>query len=1155
MSDTPSVRFKDGTAVVVQDPAMGNVKLATWFAQILPTAGYTVTIANLDHLTDKKWWDTTRPEVVVLPNGRRLPVASATYLVDHLRNRGRLIVFGVPLFEEALYKITQPTTRWKTAREIESERRSRRPQFFLFPNVKEAELAHWRYFASHPDALGSWKLEPVKGSGAENIPPPARTAFRADVLLKGWGVFSRSFTETPFPPHHTLTIFWAKATQSVRYLMVEWREKDGSRWFAHIPVSEQWRLVVLTPEDFQFRPDSPTRGKRGQPGDSLRLSDVEGLVFGLEWVTEPGFHTFWVAGIGTAPDPYHGILKPFTPPVIEGLSPNYKLYPVNDIWADQKHFELGPIGWPRLASTVASTWIKPKNPVPAVCIIPRYWDSLFVDRNRRMVSLTGHPSNIWMWVMISDDSHFPTTWWLVIGLTEETFWMLNKDIFANAFQSLLPQLRSGVFFLSGGPEEFTYPVGTNIRAGAVIVNTTSEDKLVHISFTAETDPQKGLPPAHHQSTGSNITVKKFSRFVLHPIEMTLPSGDYHLSVNLRPARPEHPIGFDYLGASVTVKEPSAPKSDDRITVQDGHFVFKGKRWFAFGVNYWPRSVAGQEPSEYWVHWLDPANYEPTTVTQDLVLLRSIGFNCVSVQYTNPRQSKALRDFLQRCATYDIKVNLFIAGAHPLYFQPDLVRQLIEAADLPNQPALFAYDIAWEPRWGNYEERRRHDSQWREWIGENYGSVTAAESDWSYQLPRDKDGQPTVPKDEHLTQDGPWRVMTAAYRRFLDDFISRQYRRVCQFIRRLDPHHLIGARTGYGGGPFGAEAAIPFDLTAGAKHLDFISPEGWNLAWHGMQSKDEFERATFIPAYARWAGKGKPVLFAEFGLTLRIGPFSLDWYQDHDRLNAQAQLYQAMYELVKKTDCDGALAWWFPGGYRIDEKSDFGIVDPSGRLRPAALVAQKWSPTFLALPLNPPVQAEEIIIDREENARGPMALYLKWGSAAAEIARQKKRLIVKTRASGLTSDHYIDLAIGNTPWQPGKPPKFVNGEINFVRISYDGKNWQEVQRDETVLKPPPNGSTYAYLQIQVGNTGEVTWLPPSQCKDPERGIQLMVEWGSERFLIPITEPVAPFEDLNVTTPPMPLSSIQEGAIPLHLRLTWRRAGFGERFKTRLKFSGS
>jgi hypothetical protein len=209
---------------------------------------------------------------------------------------------------------------------------------------------------------------------------------------------------------------------------------------------------------------------------------------------------------------------------------------------------------------------------------------------------------------------------------------------------------------------------------------------------------------------------------------------------------------------------------------------------------------------------------------------------------------------------------------------------------------------------------------------------------------------------HLLNDGEWRVMAAAYRRFLDDFISRKYREVCRLIRQLDPHHLIGARTGYGGGPFGAEGAFPFDHTAGAKHLDFVSPEGWNLGWLGQADATQFARATFITAYARWAGKGKPVFWAEFGLTLRHGAFSLDWYSDEERLKAQAQLYDAMYRLIEISDADGAMGWWFPGGYRVDERSDFGIVNPDGTLRPAAEVAKRWSATLTNLASRPSSRA-------------------------------------------------------------------------------------------------------------------------------------------------------------------------------------------------------
>ncbi len=408
----------------------------------------------------------------------------------------------------------------------------------------------------------------------------------------------------------------------------------------------------------------------------------------------------------------------------------------------------------------------------------------------------------------------------------------------------------------------------------------------------------------------------------------------------------------------------------------------------------------------------------------------------------------------------------------------------------------------------------------------------------------------MPKDEHLLNDGEWRIMAAAYRRFLDDFISRKYREVVRFIRRLDPHHLIGARTGYGGGPFGAESAFPFDHTAGAKHLDFVSPEGWNLGWLGQASEEQFARAAFITAYARWAGKGKPVFWAEFGLTLRHGAFSLDWYDGGERLQAQAKLYEAIYRLVQVSDADGAMAWWFPGGYRVDERSDFGIVNPDGTLRPAAEVAKKWSTILTNLPLEPVPSPQSLIpirIDRDENARGPMALWLKHGDEVAELVQQGKRIISVTDGTGKTSDDFLDVAVGNTLWQPGKPPKFLNGEINAVWVSADSKTWQEVRNGQTVNIGSLSDGRSLCLRLELGNTGEVAWLPPSECKNRERGIVVRVSVdGSDVVEVPIPKRVEPFADVVVDGIIVPLPK-SDRLVRLTVRLYWRGAPFGERWQ--------
>ncbi|MFA0731819.1 MAG: hypothetical protein BKPUNTRY_001359 [Candidatus Fervidibacter sp.] len=1136
-------------AVVVRDGAMGNTKLATQLAVELRKQGVQAELVTFNEIVDPNWWQQTKSGIVVLPNAKRLPAEAKEPLLDFLRQGGKLITFGAPMFAEPMFKAGR---EWVSRQEIEELRKRIEPQKFLFERLDENEPRRWQHHASHPDVPDRLSLKPIRDLRV------ARHALRMDFDLKGWSIFTRTFDQSPFPQGHTLTCFWAKGAPQTKSLLVEWREADGTRWFTHVPLTTEWRLIVLAPKDFVFRADSPTRGKRGFAGDRFNPQNARMLVLGMEAPMPQGNHTIWVAGIGTAPDPFGDVVIDFAPPVLEALSPAYKLYPLRRDEGRRARDEVkreSEVPAEPESSAVVRQEIRP--PKDAVAPIPRWRGLGFTngERTMRWMPLTviaddeGVERGALAWLVRSSLLPYPNASWLVFGSADETFWLQNWRLVQNALQQAVTQWRNGVWMLEAGTDRFTAYVGEQTKLGAVIVND-AEAKEGSVRFAVVRNGKVVHEWSEKVKVGERSSVTVVGELP------QLPAGKFTFVAQLLLDGQV----IDELRHEFVVAERPKVTEEDKIIVKDGHFVIRvprpaspvpeERRWFAFGVNFWLRYVAGKEPTDYYRHWLDPTNYDPELVEQDLQILRKMGMNCVSIQYTDLRQAMPLRDFLRRCHEHGIKVNLFIASAHPLHFQPDLVRQLIEAADLANQPAMFAYDIAWEPRWGNYDERRRHDAEWREWLIEQYGSVENAERDWNFQLPRDENGNPTVPKDEHLLNDGEWRVMAAAYRRFLDDFISRKYRQVCRLIRQLDPNHLIGARTGFGGGPFGAEGAFPFDHTAGAKHLDFLSPEGWNLGWLGKADGTQFARATFITAYARWAGKGKPVFWAEFGLTLRHGEFSLDWYDDTERLQAQAQLYDAIYRLIEISDADGAMAWWFPGGYRVDERSDFGIVNPDGTLRPAAEVARRWSAILTRLSLKPVPSPQSLIpirIDRDENARGPMALWLRHGDEVAKLVREGKRVVLVTDGTGKTSDDCPEVAVGNTHWSPGKPPKFLNGEINAVWVSIDGQNWQEIAPAILSAQLPTvhlPRTDRLFLRVELGNTGEAAWLPPNYCQVKERGIVLRISVeGGETVEVPIPRRVEPFTDVVLDKIAVPLPKTDK-PVAVTLRFYWRNSPFGE-----------
>jgi len=276
-------------ASVVRDSSMGNLRLSEWLADSLKKLNISVSYVSLDELSNSNWWRKLDSGLLVLPNGRRMPAVAKEGLLEFLRCGGKIIVFGVPLFEEALFRVDGT---WMTASEIEARRERTKPQRFLFERLSEDELKLWQHGSSHPDVSDRLSIE----RSALRVDGLEVDALRIDLELKGWGIFSRSFGASPFGEDHSLTCFWAKGAPQTKSMLVEWREADGSRWYAHVPLSTDWKLIVLSPLDFTYRADSPTGKKRGYAGDSLNVKNARTLVIGMEGPMPLGKHTILVAG-------------------------------------------------------------------------------------------------------------------------------------------------------------------------------------------------------------------------------------------------------------------------------------------------------------------------------------------------------------------------------------------------------------------------------------------------------------------------------------------------------------------------------------------------------------------------------------------------------------------------------------------------------------------------------------------------------------------------------------------------------------------------------------------------------------------------------------------------------------------------------------------
>ena len=319
---------------------------------------------------------------------------------------------------------------------------------------------------------------------------------------------------------------------------------------------------------------------------------------------------------------------------------------------------------------------------------------------------------------------------------------------------------------------------------------------------------------------------------------------------------------------------------------------------------------------------------------------------------------------------------------------------------------------------------------------------------------------------------------AAYRRFASDYVSRRYGYIKRFLRDAGCRQLLGARSGYGGsGNPWSETYLPFDLGAGAVHLDYIGPEAWGLSG----SSQRFLSAGFITAYARGMSDGKPVAWMEYGRSVGATPSPID-------LSHQAEVYRQTLAMIENSRAAAAFVWWYPGGYRVEEKSDYGWVHPDGTLRPAGEELQRFvhSRRFASI-RQASWKGQET--EAEDGARSLSSLWKRHApSFNAAIARDQMEEIRPFGFGRMTTDMPLLTPGGGAHSNPA-PWACANAE--WGRIASRGKTLERQPGAEVVahLKDP--------LELELINTGAARWRASEtgvrgsvwiHAEHPQRGVQ-------------------------------------------------------------------
>ena len=1099
-----------GTVAILRDEAGTSAEaLATAFAE----AGFGATVVPWEQMEGALPWD--QLDLLVFADARTLPTGARDRLMEALHCGGKVMCIGAPALSEL--RASGPGgwhTQGQWARSYYEALEHR-------PIVLGA--GSWERAAQFPEQPASIERDPAGGDAA----------WKVTTDLKGWDTYRTPATGA-FDAEHPLLTFEARGDENTKQLSIECAEDDGARWIAVVELTPEWQSYVLRPMDFAYWFDSPAKN-RGGPGDRLQPEHTAYITFGLAASHTPkvrdGRHTYWFRHLAAAPD--RGMPEPnFTIPSVEALCPSYKLYPMDETVLLRAAAES-----PILPAATRVRWSGAA------------YSPVWRERGRGF-----QRNRSWRWVPVLEaldgqgkfrgalvslmigDSVAPNAVWANVSVADPSQ-VLREDLLAALTQTAAAMVR-GCFLLDGGAEFFSYKPGEPVLLGGTAVNSGHAPQELTLRLTVrdakresvfENSETTRLGPGETRAVSWRWAPADFDR-TGYEVETVLLNGDQLLD------RITHQI-------EALRTTPAVP--DEFVRVESSNFMLGGKPWFFKGINYWASWVAGYPDLQLYQR----GRYDPEIIERDLTWLESLGVNALSavqsLQPSNPEAPGAFRDqldFLERCERHGIKVFMFMANGWP-YRGGDVekLKEYITRAGLQDHPAVMCWELAWEPIDSPWQGRLDYLIEpWNRWIVERYGSLDNAFADWGF-TPELREGQVPPPSTDQCLNHGPWDKYVAAFRRAHSDIICAGYRDIAEPLRLWDPKHLVSFRGGACGIPY-RDAFAHIHGTAAPKHMDFLNPEGYNLktgGWDTPTPDDDIRKGGLVTAYFRFTSREKPIVWMEFGYT--VNGIQGAWtpervHIDPAQLQNQKREYESFYRMFIESGARGAAPWWLPGGFRLGENSDFGLIEPDGSERPAVDVLRRYLPRFDRVRHLP--ATDTILFDLENHYPDSWPLY---SQQYLDLVKAGKVPQVRTAGTDTDSATCPLTAVGGGEYNGHNPPLYLNAEFNRLEVKLGEGPWREVKGDETLAAA---AGSRVLCRASVGNLGEAKWLAPRG--EEAGGVYLAgrAEYGLE-FHAPIAADTPYLGDAEVREFTL-IPSLAAGETAASVEMEARgRAYFGER----------
>jgi len=1039
-----------------------------------------------------------------LSSSHAYPSEAKMALHKFLASGGDLIALETPAFTTPVTKFNGTWMTQEQIRDMLSEQQAEK----LLWTFEDSDANDWGYTGG-PESHAEKR---IADEGAKDT----KGALHCVVPnYRNWDTIAAPEVSEPFEPGQSLTCLWAKGGAGTTSLALEWIEKDGSRWIATIPLTTSWRHYALTPEQFKYWHDSPSG--RGGPSDVLNVQEAAKFTVGIAMTHTPmrgGRHEFWIDELGVARNRFGHIDPPEAMAVepVEMVTPGYKLHQVTT--AESLRVSAKQCLLPAMDLPVYG---------PLMSVHPRPQGTGYdKERKWRWIPLleafdaTGEVCGTPACMVINRVGRFKNSITASFALPYTSYH--NPDVIV-MIGSVARRMRDGLFLLEGGAQYYAYFEGEDVILGARTIDTRGRAEgpfqaRFFVTSKIGTEFEKTVAVLDGKAE-CTWRPGQFSTDT-YEVTCTLIDGDGKV--------------LDMLKHPLLVWRPSP--DPQYMQVREGHFYLGGARWRAHGVNYMPSSEIGIEDGEYFENWMGKQPYDPVVIQRDLKRIKAMGMNMVSIFcYYRSVDSRNLLDILERCRRLGLMVNLSLRPGTPLYFRWEEMKALIETHRLSEHDIILAYDLAWEPNFGSKGHRKPWDDDWREWIIERYGSIASAEADWGVPAPR-QNGGITGPSDEQLSQEGKHRVMVCAYRRFLDDLLAKYHAIANGLVKSIDPNHLTSFRMSMAGDPTSGPTWIGYSFRALARSVDIMEPEGYGR----IGEWDKVRPGMFTAAYARCMAPGRPVMWAEFG--------NSSWdraamKRDTDREAWTGAFYDRFYRMAYESDTDGTVNWYWPGGYRYNERSDYGIINPDGSWRPNSHSIADWADRMTTPPESGRVD-EWLTIDRDATVKGLQGVYDRVEASYWQLVESGKRVGLRTDGHGLDSATAPRIAVGNVPYKPGQNPhKYLNAEFDALHIKNAGGEWQQVT-DGSIVKIRRGDPVL--VRATVGNNGEAKWLAAEG-----RDRQVVLTAGEA--LIPVPEDV-PFMGTAQIDGFQVCELRRDMDITFEMQV-WPEVSFGEKVTVRLR----